>query len=70
MLIPVVKKTDLEVADISEDNFVTFVLPDATLKEDLKLPNDKKEAKKLREIFEVNKDKHPVYFTIIKACGE
>jgi hypothetical protein len=45
-------------------------LPDATLKEDLKLPKDKKEAKKLREIFEFNKDKHPVYFTIIKACGE
>jgi hypothetical protein len=45
-------------------------LPDATLKEDLKLPNDKKEAQKLRKIFESNKDKYPVYFTIIKACGE
>jgi hypothetical protein len=32
MLIPVFKKIDLEIADISEDNFVTFVLPDATLR--------------------------------------
>jgi translation initiation factor 5A len=51
VVVPVVKKFELEVADISQDNFVSFILPDSSLKEDLKLPNDKKEAKKLKEAF-------------------
>lgn len=67
---PVVKKAELEVADISDDNFVALIMPDATLKEDLKLPNNKKEAKKLREAFESNKDECSVYFTFIRACGQ
>lgn len=60
----------MEVADISDDNFVSLVLANASLKEDLKLPNDKKEAKKLRDVYEQNKDTCSVYFTIIKACGQ
>ena len=70
VVVPVVKKVELEVADISEDNFVSLILPDSSLKEDLKLPNDKKEAKKLRDAFESNKDESSVYFTFIKACGQ
>ncbi len=56
VMIPVVKKLELEVADISEDNFVSFLLPNNTLKEDLKLPIDKEEAKKLRNSFELNRN--------------
>ena len=70
VVVPVVKKVELEVADISDDDFVSLVLPDANLKEDLKLPSDKKEAKKLRDAFEMNKDECSVYFTYIKACGQ
>ena len=69
VVVPIVKKVELEVADISDDNFVSMILADASLKEDLKLPNDKKEAKKLRDAFEQNKDEYSVYFTFIKACG-
>ena len=70
VVVPVVKKVELEVADISDDNFVSLILPDSSLKEDLKLPTDKKEAKKFKEIFELNKEECSIYFTFIRACGK
>lgn len=70
VMVPVVKKCELEVADISEDNFVSLILPNQSLKEDLKLPSDKEEAKRLKDAFELNRDEFSVYFTIIKACGK
>lgn len=48
---PVVKKCELEVADIDEEGFVSLILPNNSLKEDLKLPSEKDEAKKFREVF-------------------
>ncbi len=70
VMVPVVKKCELEVADISEDNFVSLVLSNNTLKQDLKLPNNKEEAKRLKDAFELNRNECSVYFTIIKACGQ
>lgn len=69
-MVPVVKKCELEVADIDEDGFVSLILPDNSLKEDLKLPSEKDEAKHFREVFELNKENCSIYFTIIKACGK
>jgi translation initiation factor 5A len=40
VLIPTVLKQDYEVADIAEDDFVSLILEDGSLKEDLKLPTD------------------------------
>lgn len=70
VMVPLVKKAELEVADIADDNYVSLVLPNNSLKEDVKLPVDRDEAKKLKEAFEKNKDESTVYFTIIKACGQ
>lgn len=69
-MVPLVKKAELEVADIADDNYVSLVLPNNSLKEDVKLPVDRDEAKKLKDAFEKNKDESTVYFTIIKACGQ
>ncbi len=41
VMVPVVKKVELEVADIAEDNFVSLILPNNSLKEDLQLPTDR-----------------------------
>ena len=38
--VPIVEKKEYEVADISEDDFVSLILDDGSLKEDLKLPKD------------------------------
>ena len=70
VMVPLVKKAELEVADIADDNYVSLVLPNNSLKEDVKLPVDRDEAKKLKKAFEKNKDESTVYFTIIKACGQ
>jgi translation initiation factor 5A len=68
--VPVVNKCELEVGDISEDNFVTLIKADHSLKEDIKLPTEKEEAKKLKDVFEQNRDGCTVYFTIIRAIGK
>jgi translation initiation factor 5A len=45
MQVPIVEKVELEVADIAEDNFVSLILPDSTLKQDLKLPMEDEELR-------------------------
>lgn len=36
--VPIVSKTEYEVADVDADDFVSFILNDGSLKADLKLP--------------------------------
>ena len=38
--VPIINKIEYEVADISESDFVSLLLPDFTLKQDLKLPSE------------------------------
>jgi translation initiation factor 5A len=38
--VPTVQRTDYEVADIDEDGFVSVLLQDGNLKDNLKLPED------------------------------
>ena len=38
--VPIVNKTEYEVADINDSDFVSLLLMDFTLKQDLKLPSD------------------------------
>jgi translation initiation factor 5A len=61
---PTVKKVELEVVDIADDDYVSMVLPDATLKENIKLPNDKR--KELRSAYEAKQDEQ-IFFTIISV---
>lgn len=69
MQVPNVSKLELEVADINADDFVSVILEDGSLKEDLKLPaDDEVTYKELKKMWEDAGDKQ-VYFTILKACG-
>ena len=68
--VPIVKKVEYEVADLGEDNFVSLILPDSTLKEDLKLPADAELHQELRSCWEENNDNCQVFFTVLSACGE
>ena len=46
VFVPIVTKTEYEVADISEDGFVSLILEDGSLKEDLKIPENDEEVAK------------------------
>ena len=62
-------KTEYEVADIDEDEFVSVILDDGDLKMDLKLAADDEETfKNLKKIWDERGEKQ-VFFTILKACG-
>ena len=69
--VPIINKVELEVADINEDDdFVSCILDDGSLKEDLKLPTDDEDCyKELKKIWESRGDKS-VWFTLLKACGK
>lgn len=70
MQVPNVSKVELEVADVSEDHFVSAILDDGSLKEDLKLPEDDEEAfGMLKKIWD-ERGERQVYFTIQKAVGK
>ncbi len=43
-MLSTVKTYELEVAHIAHDNYVSFYMPDNTLKEDVRLPLNKKKA--------------------------
>lgn len=40
VMIPIVTKTEYEVADVDEDDFVSLIQEDGSLKSDLKIPED------------------------------
>ena len=70
VLIPTVIKHDYEVADIAEDDFVSLILEDGSLKEDLKLPTDEELHDELKKIWNDNKDKGQVFFTLQRAVKQ
>lgn len=70
MQVPNVFKLEYEVADINEDEFVSCILDNGDLKEDLKLPvADEEIYGELKKMWDARGDKS-VYFTILKACGQ
>lgn len=70
MQVPNVAKTEYEVADISEDGFVSLILNDGSLKEDIKIPyGDEEIAKELQKVWE-ERGESQVYFTLLSACGQ
>jgi len=71
VMIPIVNKIEYEVADIDEDDFVSLIQDDGSLKSDLKLPgNDEEVYKELKAMWENNKDNGQVFFSIISAVGQ
>lgn len=68
--IPIVNKKEYEIADISADGFVSAILDDGSLKEDLKLPLDDPDiSNELQKVWD-NRGENLVYFTLISACGK
>lgn len=67
--VPNVGRTEYEVADISDDGFVSLLEKDGSLKEDIKLPADAELAAGLKKCWEENNNNAQVYFTMITACG-
>ena len=69
--VPIVEKKEYEVADISEDGFVSLILDDGSLKENLKLPDGDEEIKNtLQGIWDGRADNAQVYFTVISSVGQ
>ena len=65
--VPIVKKFEYEVADVDEDDFVSAILEDGCLKDDLKLAREDEEIyKELRKFWEEREDRL-VFFTILAA---
>lgn len=71
VMIPIVNKVEYEVADIDDDDFVSLIKDDGSLKSDLKLPvNDEDVYKELKAMWENNKDKGQVFFSVTSAVGQ
>ena len=70
--VPNVTKVEFEVADVNEDDdFVTLIEADGSLKTDLKLPvGDEELYAELKKIWNDNHDNSQVYFSVIRAVGQ
>jgi translation initiation factor 5A len=69
MRVPNVSKIEYEVADVDEDDFVTLIQGDGSLKQNLKLPvDDEKIYPELKKIWDERDDK-TVLFSVISACS-
>ena len=70
--VPIVTKVEYEVADINEDDdFVTLIEEDGSLKENLKLPvADEELYAELKKLWNENHEKSQVFFSVIRACGQ
>lgn len=68
---PIVTKTELEVADVdAEDFFVSAILEDRSLKTDLRLAKEDEETfKTMKRMWEERGDRL-VFFSILKAIGQ
>jgi translation initiation factor 5A len=66
---PIVSKVEYEVADISEDGFVSLIEKDNSLKEDIKLPADAELSANLQKCWDENNNNCQIYFTVLSACG-
>lgn len=66
---PIVSKIEYEVADVSEDGFVSLIDKNE-LKEDIKLPTDDEARQMFMKCWEDNNRTSQVFFTLISACGQ
>jgi translation initiation factor 5A len=66
MLVPNVSRTEYQLLDISEDNFLSLLLPNGETKDDVRLPEDDL-GDRITAEFEAGK---AVLVSILKAMGE
>lgn len=67
MEIPFVKKVEYQLTHIDEDGYISLLVDNKTIKEDLKLPKEEPElSQKIREDFAFKKD---LLISIISAMG-
>lgn len=68
---PVLKRLEVGVINIDDENFCTLLLDNGDVKEDLKVPDEewlKDVAERIRKIF--NEGKHECLVTVISAMGQ
>lgn len=69
--VPVIKRLELQLIDVKEDGYVSLLLEDGQIKDDLQLPRDPEGtfddvAKQIRQMFGDNKQ---ILVTTVQACG-
>jgi len=71
MLVPNIKKEELLLIDISQDGYLSLMLPDGNTKDDLKVPEDPPELKK--QILDAwgnsQKSNKDVFITVLNSMG-
>ena len=69
MQVPNIKKEELLLIDISADGYLSLMLPDGNTKDDLKLPEDPPELKKLilDTFSNAQKNEKDAYVTVLNA---
>ncbi len=67
--VPIVNKTEYEIADVAEDDFAHLILNDGSLKE-LKLPAEEELNAELKKLWSDNNETAQVFFTVIVAKGQ
>mmetsp|Transcript_2853 Transcript_2853/g.2678 ORF Transcript_2853/g.2678 Transcript_2853/m.2678 type:complete len:161 (+) Transcript_2853:31-513(+) len=65
---PDTKKREFQLINIDDDGFVTLLFDNGETKEDLKLPEDKEVADKMKQIFEAGEKECIV--TVLEALGK
>merc|ERR1712130_161252 len=65
MMVPNVNRTEYTLLDISDDGFLSLLLPDGSTKEDLRLPTND-DGDKIRELFDAGKE---VIIAVLSAMG-
>jgi translation initiation factor 5A len=63
---PIVERNEYELCDISDDDFVTLMSGDGSMREDIKVPEDKTVGEKLRARFD---EGTTTMVTVLKAMG-
>uniref|UniRef100_A0A161XSK7 Eukaryotic translation initiation factor 5A n=1 Tax=Daucus carota subsp. sativus TaxID=79200 RepID=A0A161XSK7_DAUCS len=65
--VPHVTRTDYQLLDITDDDFVSLLTENGNTKDDLKLPTDDNLWKQIKEGYEQGKD---LLVTVLSAMGE
>ena len=68
MMVPVVKRQDYQLVDITSDGFVSLMGDNGDMRDDLKLPADEELAAEIKTRFEAGEE--TLNLTILSACGQ
>eukprot|EP00283_Hemiselmis_rufescens_P002216 CAMPEP_0173418842 /NCGR_PEP_ID=MMETSP1357-20121228/874_1 /TAXON_ID=77926 /ORGANISM="Hemiselmis rufescens, Strain PCC563" /LENGTH=156 /DNA_ID=CAMNT_0014381387 /DNA_START=43 /DNA_END=513 /DNA_ORIENTATION=+ len=63
---PIVDRSEYQLVDISDDDYVTMMDKDNNMREDLKMPDDDALCKRIRDQMDTGED---VLLTVLKAVG-